>query len=56
MYESNGPFAYIRAFKSYVNCGFWRNADEIDEPALAAFVKDAVRLNADLGDPPRRAR
>ncbi len=31
VYSLNGPFAYIKAFKSAVNFGFWRGAD-IDDP------------------------
>jgi hypothetical protein len=31
VYESNGPFCFIRAFKSHVNFGFWRGA-EIPDP------------------------
>lgn len=31
VYEVNGPFAYIKAFKNSVNFGFWRGAD-IDDP------------------------
>lgn len=31
VYEVNGPFAYIRAFKNSVNFGFWRGVD-IDDP------------------------
>ena len=27
VYESNGPFAYIKAFQSAVNFGFWRGVD-----------------------------
>ena len=30
VYESNGPFAYIKAFKSNVNFGFWRGIDLSD--------------------------
>ena len=26
VYEANGPFAYIKAHKDYVNFGFWRGA------------------------------
>ncbi len=32
VYESNGPFCYIKAFKKSVNFGFWRGID-IDDPA-----------------------
>jgi hypothetical protein len=31
VYEINGPFAYIKAFKSSVNFGFWRGVD-INDP------------------------
>jgi len=31
VYSSNGPFAYIKAFKNSVNFGFWRGV-EIDDP------------------------
>jgi hypothetical protein len=31
VYEHNGPFAYIKAFKSHVNFGFWRGAS-LDDP------------------------
>lgn len=31
VYESNGPFCYIKAFKSAVNFGFWRGVD-LDDP------------------------
>ena len=31
VYSVNGPFAYIKAFKSSVNFGFWRGVD-IDDP------------------------
>lgn len=77
VYESGGPFCYIKAFTSAVNFGFWRGVDlddpngrlegsgqkmrhvriedlsQIDEKAFAAFVTQAVRLNAAKGDPSR---
>jgi hypothetical protein len=31
VFEHNGPFAYFKAFKSYVNFGFWRGAELPDE-------------------------
>lgn len=34
VYEENGPFAYIKAFKSYVNFGFWRGVDIPDPENL----------------------
>lgn len=75
VWESNGPFAYVKAFSRTVNIGFWRGA-QLDDPAgilegegdrmkhlslregdavrpemLAAFVRQAVELNRDLGSP-----
>lgn len=32
VYEINGPFCYIKAFKEHVNFGFWRGVD-VDDPA-----------------------
>ena len=34
VYESNGPFAYIKAFQSAVNFGFWRGVDIKDPKGL----------------------
>ena len=34
VYESNGPFAYIKAFKNDVNFGFWRGIDIKDTKGL----------------------
>jgi len=34
VYESNGPFAYIKAFKNDVNFGFWRGVDIEDTKGL----------------------
>jgi hypothetical protein len=31
VYESSGPFAYIKAFKKAVNFGFWRGV-ELEDP------------------------
>jgi hypothetical protein len=75
VWESNGPFAYVKAFGRSVNIGFWRGT-QIDDPAgilegdgdrmkhvtlregdkvlaneLAAFVRQAVELNRELGSP-----
>jgi hypothetical protein len=30
VYELNGPFAHIKAFRSHVNFGFWRGAELVD--------------------------
>ena len=27
VFEQNGPFCYVRAFKDHVNLGFWRGVD-----------------------------
>jgi hypothetical protein len=75
VYELNGPFCYMKAFKNSVNFGFWRGVDlddpggrlqgtgekmrhiklqgieDIDEQAFTAFVKQAVQLNLEKGDP-----
>jgi hypothetical protein len=79
VFESNGPFAYIRPAKQHVTFGFWRGSevadpkklldgagdrmqhmklaglDQIDEKAITAMVKDAVRLNREKGTPTTRA-
>jgi hypothetical protein len=34
VYESNGPFAYIKAFNNNVNFGFWRGIDIADPKGL----------------------
>jgi hypothetical protein len=34
VYETNGPFAYIKAFKNSVNFGFWRGVDIQDSHGL----------------------
>ncbi len=34
VYEVNGPFAYIKAFKNSVNFGFWRGVDINDPEGL----------------------
>jgi hypothetical protein len=34
VYESNGPFAYIKVFKNDVNFGFWRGVDIKDPKGL----------------------
>ncbi len=78
VFDSNGPFAYIKVFRTSVNVGFWRGAelddpdgtlsgdgdrmrhlkltgpDDLDTDRLAAWVSQAVALNAANGDPTRR--
>jgi len=43
VYESNGPFAYIKAFKSAVNFGFWRGVDLDDPQGLLQGTGDKMR-------------
>lgn len=80
VFESDGPFAYIKAFRSSVNLGLWRGAelddpdgllegngdrmrhvrltsvDDIRDDAFEAFVRRAVQLNRERGNPARRTR
>ena len=75
VYENNGPFSYIKAFKNSVNFGFWRGVDiddsynllqgtgdkmrhfkltgleDIKEEIFSDYVKQAVQLNLEKGDP-----
>jgi hypothetical protein len=75
VYELNGPFSYMKAFKNSVNFGFWRGVDiddhagllqgsgekmrhfkltgveDINEEVFANYVKQAVVLNLEKGDP-----
>lgn len=75
VYEENGPFAWIKAYKSYVNFGFWRGAQltdprgllqgdgdrmrhikiaslaDVNQPAFKKFVREAVKLNREKGNP-----
>ena len=77
VYETNGPFCFIKAFKNHVNFGFWRGAElsdpegllegsgekmrhvkvrgteDIRRGAFASFVREAVDLNREKGDPSR---
>jgi hypothetical protein len=43
VYEINGPFCYVRAFKDYVNLGFWRGADLQDPKGLLQGSGDKMR-------------
>ena len=43
VYEHNGPAIWIRAYKSYVNIGFWRGAEMQDAHALLAGEGDRMR-------------
>ncbi len=42
VYEFNGPFAYIKAFRAQVNFGFWRGAQLSDPDHL--LVGDGERM------------
>jgi hypothetical protein len=43
VYEINGPFAYIKAFKNDVNFGFWRGADIIDPEGILQGSGEKMR-------------
>ena len=75
VFESDGPFAYMKANARHVTFGFWRGV-ELDDPgdllegsgnkmrhvkigasrelkktAVRAFIRQAVKLNRERGDP-----
>ncbi len=43
VYESGGPFAYMKAFKNAVNFGFWRGVDLKDEKGLLQGSGEKMR-------------
>lgn len=43
VYEINGPFAYIKAFKNSVNFGFWRGVDINDPHGLLQGTGEKMR-------------
>ncbi|HKZ54155.1 MAG TPA: DUF1801 domain-containing protein [Anaerolineales bacterium] len=43
VYESHGPFCYIKAFQSAVNIGFWRGADLKDPGRLLQGSGEKMR-------------
>ena len=43
VYEVNGPFCYIKAFKKSVNFGFWRGIDLDDPNGLLQGTGDKMR-------------
>ncbi len=43
VYSSNGPFAYIKAFKNSVNFGFWRGVDLADPQGILEGSGDKMR-------------
>ena len=43
VYEVNGPFAYIKAFKNSVNFGFWRGVDIHDPHGLLQGTGEKMR-------------
>jgi hypothetical protein len=43
VYESGGPFAYIKAFGKSVNLGFWRGAEISDPSGLLVGEGDRMR-------------
>jgi len=52
VWESDGPFAYVKAFQHSVNIGFWRGA-ELDDPAgiLEGDGERMKHLTLREGDP-----
>jgi hypothetical protein len=43
VYELGGPFAYIHAFKSHVNFGFWRGAEMTDPQGFLKGTGNRMR-------------
>jgi hypothetical protein len=43
VYEENGPFAWIKAYKTYVNFGFWRGSQLSDPQGRLAGDGDLMR-------------
>jgi hypothetical protein len=43
VYDSNGPFAYIKAFKNAVNFGFWRGVDLKDPKGVLQGSGEKMR-------------
>ena len=43
VYDINGPFAYIKAFKNSVNFGFWRGVDINDPQGLLQGSGEKMR-------------
>ena len=43
VYETNGPFCYIKAFKNNVNFGFWRGVDLEDPKGLLQGSGEKMR-------------
>jgi hypothetical protein len=43
VYEQDGPFAYIKAFSTAVNFGFWRGADLTDPDGRLEGTGDRMR-------------
>lgn len=43
VYETNGPFSYIKAFKNSVNFGFWRGVEINDNAGLLQGSGEKMR-------------
>jgi hypothetical protein len=43
VYETNGPFCYMKAFKNSVNFGFWRGVELEDPKGLLQGAGDKMR-------------
>lgn len=49
VYEANGPFCYIKAFKNHVNIGFWRGVD-LDDPHVLLQGDGEKMRHIKIGD------
>ncbi|MGD2105352.1 MAG: DUF1801 domain-containing protein [Anaerolineae bacterium] len=43
VFEDNGPFSYVKAFKNHVNFGFWRGVDLTDEVGVLEGSGEKMR-------------
>jgi hypothetical protein len=43
VYEWNGPFVYIKAFKNHINFGFWRGVDLPDPEGVLSGTGKKMR-------------
>ena len=43
VYEENGPFAWLKAYKTYINFGFWRGNQLTDPKGLLLGDGDRMR-------------
>jgi len=43
VFECNGPFGYMNAFKNHVNFGFWRGAEMVDSKGILKGTGSRMR-------------